>query len=326
MGGRAGIRVHHCRGSGSQGRSSERGSALDGSGPFHRTSGLGTLRPGPCRDQVTLPHWARRPSPSGGPMSGGPLRGRSERGRRRSRGSRGWRRPGRADRACVPRSAPLVRAVYRPPSRARPGSRMARWRSMARPRATTALARLAAFSGERSAYDRIGGEREVEHPALISGRLPSNRRGRTPAGRPIQRGATRPWPREPDQSLLAGPARMGVERPPERPLFERGRDRGSARPTMTPTNVRFKSRRKYQVHPCTVVDAPRPATGAPLRLLSHHRHDRITLGSRLKPLRHAARILSRQARASPVPAGQMDEWQGIVFDGWFSTAAQTTIS
>lgn len=35
---------------------------------------------------------------------------------------------------------------------ARTGFSMARWRSMARPSATTALARLAAFSGERSAY------------------------------------------------------------------------------------------------------------------------------------------------------------------------------
>jgi hypothetical protein len=34
---------------------------------------------------------------------------------------------------------------------------------------------------------------------------------------------------------------------------------------MMPTNVRFKSRRKYQVHPRTVIGAPGSAPGAPLR-------------------------------------------------------------
>ena len=87
-----------------------------------------------------------------GTMSRGPLRGRSERRRRGSRGPRRWRRPMRADRGCVPRSAALPPSSTGHGAVARTGFSMARWRSMARPRATTALARLAAFSGERSAY------------------------------------------------------------------------------------------------------------------------------------------------------------------------------
>ncbi len=110
---------------------------------FLRTSRLGTSQNRVRPDQVTLPHWAQHPSPTSG------LVAHSEGDQHEAEDAPGTKAatPRRDDQACVPPIRTPLRANLPGRSRARSGSRMARWRSMARPRATTALAPICSILG-----------------------------------------------------------------------------------------------------------------------------------------------------------------------------------
>ena len=79
------------------------------------------------------------------------------------------------------------------------------------------------------------------------------------------------------------------------------------------------------------LEAERSAAEAPQARHSERGMQQAIGGNRAKslrprdpPRRSTPRTIMPSCRMSPAAGVQMDEWQGIVFDGWRSMAAQTT--